>query len=242
MKKTIGILAHVDAGKTTFSEQLLYYTGSIRTLGRVDHKTSHMDTNEIEQTKGITIFADQCSFTYKEDTYYLIDTPGHVDFSTETERIIKVLDYAILLISGTSGVQAHTNTLFKLLKSYKIPTFIFINKSDVQSFSLEGILKDIKNKLTKDILYINSYKDIIELNVELVEFAAERDEEFLEIYLNDNYSVDNLKKVLKDLIKRQSCFPVMKGSALKGKGIENFWKFFQCFQKLIIKNQRKILL
>jgi len=128
MKKTIGIFAHVDAGKTTFTEQLLYNTGSIRNLGRVDHKTSSMDTNEIEQNRGITIFADQGIFQYSNDTYYIIDTPGHMDFSAETERSMSALDYAILIISGSSGVQAHTTTLFKLLNSYNIPVFIFINK------------------------------------------------------------------------------------------------------------------
>ncbi len=141
MKKTIGILAHVDAGKTTLSEQILYHTGSIRNIGRVDNKTSYLDTDEIEQNRGITIFSGQGIFEYRGDTYYLIDTPGHVDFSSETERAISVLDYAILVISGSSGVQAHTTTLFHLLQTYHIPTFFFINKSDVVGFSLDDILE-----------------------------------------------------------------------------------------------------
>src|SRR5690606_33085209 len=120
MKKTIGILAHVDAGKTTFSEQILYNTGSIRNLGRVDHQTSALDINEIEKRRGITIFSEQGTFTYNNDLYYLIDTPGHMDFSAEMERALSVLDYAILLISGGESVQAHTTTLFKLLRTYKI--------------------------------------------------------------------------------------------------------------------------
>ncbi|HOJ10650.1 MAG TPA: TetM/TetW/TetO/TetS family tetracycline resistance ribosomal protection protein [Clostridiales bacterium] len=252
MKKTIGIFAHVDAGKTTFSEQLLYYTGSIRNIGRVDYKTSCMDTNEIEQKRGITIFADQGIFTFEGDTYYLIDTPGHVDFSSETERAICALDYAIMLISGSSGVQAHTTTLFRLLKSYRIPTFFFINKTDIDGFNMKSIIEDIKNKLTDDILYFNSIKDILktgykeaeatpeaapnatpeaapdaERTAELVaEFAAERDEEFMEAYLQGDYTVDSLQEAIIGLIRKQECFPVMSGSALKGSGIATFLETF----------------
>jgi len=226
MKKTLGILAHVDAGKTTFSEQLLYHTGSIRSLGRVDHKTSYMDTDEIERKRGITIFADQGIFNYGEDTYYIIDTPGHVDFSAETERAICALDYAILLINGSSGVQAHTTTLFRLLRSYKIPTFLFINKTDINDFNLETTLDDIKNKLTSDILYIESTKDILNINQVVAEFGAERDENFLEAYLKEDYTVDYMQKTIIDLIKEQQCFPVMSGSALKGEGIDTFLEVF----------------
>lgn len=226
MKKTLGILAHVDAGKTTFSEQLLYHTGSIRNLGRVDHKTSCMDTDEIEQKRGITIFADQGIFGFKEDTYYLIDTPGHVDFSAETERAIRVLDYAIILISGSTGVQAHITTLFRLLESYRIPTFIFINKIDIAGFNLEAILEDVKSKLTNDILYLNSIDDILNMHDTVVEFVAERDESFMEAYFEENHTVDLLQKSLVDLIGERLCFPVMSGSALKGVGIESFLEVF----------------
>jgi len=223
--KTIGILAHVDAGKTTFSEQLLYYTGSIRNLGRVDHKTSFMDTDEIELKRGITIFADQGFFTFGEDTYYLIDTPGHMDFSAETERAICALDYAIVLVSGSSGVQAHTTTLFRLLKSYGIPTFFFINKTDIEGFHLEAILEDMKNKLTADILNLNSMEDISKTD-QVAEFVAERDETFMEAYLEEDYTVNSLKKAIISLIKEQKCFPTMSGSALKGLGIDSFLEVF----------------
>lgn len=224
MKKTIGILAHVDAGKTTFSEQLLYYTGEIRTPGRVDYKTSYMDTDEIEQKRGITIFADQCYFTYMDDTYYLIDTPGHVDFSAETERAIGALDYAIVLISGSAGVQAHTKTLFRLLKNYKIPTFFFINKLDSEGFNLESTLEDIKNKLTQDVLYINSRNDLF-LD-KTAEFEADRDEALMELYLAGDLSNDEIKRSIINLIKSQQCFLTMSGSALKGVGIESFFEVF----------------
>jgi len=226
MKKTLGILAHVDAGKTTFSEQLLYCTGSIRNLGRVDHKTSYMDTDEIERKRGITVFADQGIFNYAEDIYYLIDTPGHVDFSAETERAICALDYAIVLINGGSGVQAHTTTLFRLLRSYRVPTFLFINKTDINDFNLEKTLDDIKNKLTDDILYIESIEDILNMNKVVAEFAAERDEDFMEAYLEEDHTVDYVQKTIINLIRHQQCFPVMKGSALKGEGIDTFLQVF----------------
>ena len=229
MKKTIGIFAHVDAGKTTFTEQLLYYTGSIRNLGRVDHKTSSMDTNEIEQNRGITIFADQGIFKYNNDSYYIIDTPGHMDFSAETERTMSALDYAILIISGSSGVQAHTTTLFKLLNSYNIPTFIFINKTDINSFNLQVIIDDIKNKLTGDILYLNSVDDII--NQYTAEFIADRDEIFLESYIQEDYSSKDLERVVINTIKKRLCFPLMIGSALKGVGINNFLEVFSKLSK-----------
>ena len=128
MKKTIGILAHVDAGKTTFSEQILYHTNSIRSRGRVDHKNSFLDSHSIEKERGITIFSDQAIFEIGESTYYLLDTPGHLDFSAEMERTLSVLDYAILLISGVEGIQGHTETIWSLLKKYNVPTFFFVNK------------------------------------------------------------------------------------------------------------------
>lgn len=229
MKKTIGIFAHVDAGKTTFTEQLLFNTGSIRNLGRVDHKTSSMDNNEIEQNRGITIFVDQGIFQFNNDTYYIIDTPGHMDFSAETERSMSSLDYAILIISGSSGVQAHTTTLFKLLDSYNIPTFIFINKTDIDSFNLQVIMDDIKNKLTGDILYLTSANDIT--NQCTAEFAAERDEAFLEFYLQDDYSPRDLLEIVIKIIKKRLCFPLMIGSALKGIGINDFLEMFSKLTK-----------
>lgn len=234
MKKTIGIFAHVDAGKTTFTEQLLYNTGSIRNLGRVDHKTSSMDTNEIEQNRGITIFSDQGIFQFNNDTYYIIDTPGHMDFSAETERSMSALDYAILIISGSSGVQAHTTTLFNLLNSYNIPVFIFINKIDIDSFNLEEVIEDIKNKLTSDILYLSSVDNIISQST--AEFVAERNDSFLESYLQEDYSDEELLDDLVKLIKERQCFPLMMGSALKGIGIDNFLEVFSKLAKTEYEN------
>ncbi|MGN0242601.1 MAG: GTP-binding protein [Lachnospiraceae bacterium] len=193
MKKTIGILAHVDAGKTTFSEQILYKTGTTRTLGRVDTGTSSLDSDEMEQRRGITIFSGISGFTYRGDDYYLLDTPGHMDFACETERVLQVLDYAVLLISATAGVQAHTVSLFRLLKEYRIPTIYFINKMDVGREHLEGVMTDIEQKLSGDILLIQNQKDIEEFR-----------EEWLELY------------------REQECYPVFYGSALKDEGIEFF--------------------
>ena len=126
----IGFLAHVDAGKTTLSEAVMYTAGVIRKLGRVDHKTAFLDNDSIEQDRGITVFSKEARFKWAEKRFTLLDTPGHVDFGTEAERTLAVLDYGILIISGSEGVQSHTVTLWKLLESYKIPAFIFVNKMD----------------------------------------------------------------------------------------------------------------
>ena len=131
MKRIVtGILAHVDAGKTTLSEALLYATGQVRRLGRVDHGDAFLDTNAMERQRGITIFTEPAIIKADGLTLTLLDTPGHVDFSAETERTLRVLDYAILVISGTDGIQGHTETLWRLLARYQVPTFVFINKMD----------------------------------------------------------------------------------------------------------------
>ena len=130
-KLTIGILAHVDAGKTTLSEALLYISGRIRTLGRVDHKNTYLDTDAVERERGITIFSKQARFSGENCDFILLDTPGHVDFSAEAERVLSLLDYAILVVSAPDGVQNHTRTLWHLLELYGVPTFIFVNKTDL---------------------------------------------------------------------------------------------------------------
>ena len=143
MKKiVIGILAHVDSGKTTLSESLLYSTGEIRRQGRVDHKDAFLDNNEIERERGITIFSKQAVFKNKDCEITLVDTPGHVDFSAETERVLRVLDYAVLVVSGTDGVQNHTKTLWNLLKDYNVPAFIFVNKMDISQYSEKVLMEN----------------------------------------------------------------------------------------------------
>ena len=146
MKKlVIGILAHVDAGKTTLSEGMLYVSGAIRRLGRVDHKDAFLDTFELERERGITI-SKQAEFTWKDLCGTLLDTPGHTDFSAEMERTLQVLDYAVLVISGTDGIQGHTETLLKLLQTYKIPVFLFVNKMDLPGCDKSHLLEELNRR------------------------------------------------------------------------------------------------
>lgn len=234
MKKTIGILAHVDAGKTTFSEQVLYHTNAIRNRGRVDHKTSFLDTNNIEKERGITIFSDQAIFEINDSTYYLLDTPGHVDFSSEMERTLSILDYAILIISAVEGIQGHTETIWNLLRRYNVPTFFFINKIDRTGADLEKIIEEIKGDLTEDICYINKFRDIDE---EIIEFISERDDILLEKYLNGDYEEEEWILALKTLINENKIFPCLSGSALQDEGIENF---LNIFNELTITNYDEV--
>lgn len=235
MKKTIGILAHVDAGKTTFAEQILYHTKSIRSRGRVDHKNTFLDSHEIEKDRGITIFTDQAVFTYDQSTYYLIDTPGHADFSSEMERALQIMDYAVIIISAVEGVQGHTETVWRLLRNLNIPTFFFINKIDRIGASIENVIDEIKVKLTADILFTadsisNAAKNtgcvpvekLKNTNPELMEFLAERDELLLELYLQGKVEKVDWLRELKVLIKQGHVFPCMAGSALQDIGITGF--------------------
>ena len=143
----LGILAHVDSGKTTLSEAMLYRSGAIRKLGRVDHKDAFLDTDTLEKARGITIFSKQALLMAGNTGITLLDTPGHVDFSTETERTLQVLDYAVLVVSGTDGVQSHTETLWRLLRRYHVPTFVFVNKMDLPGKSREELLAQLNHRL-----------------------------------------------------------------------------------------------
>lgn len=225
MKKTIGILAHVDAGKTTFCEQLLYHTNAIRKKGRVDLKDSFLDNHNIEKQRGITIFSEQGIFNYKDSTYYLIDTPGHIDFSPDMERAISVMDYGVVIISGVEKIQSHTKTVFRLLKKYNVPTFIFVNKSDREGFDLDKTTEDIKSNLTADVISINDNLNIDsenKLKQELIEFIAERDDNLFEKYLDDIYDENLWIEVMKSLIKDGKLYPLMYGSSLYDVGIKEF--------------------
>lgn len=219
MKKTIGVLAHVDAGKTTFSEQVLYHTKSIKTRGRVDHKNSFLDSHDIEKKRGITVFSDQAVFDINDSTYYLIDTPGHIDFSCEMERAIRIMDYAIVIVSAVEGVQGHTETVWNLLRKYKVPTFFFINKLDRTGADLKRVLQEINNNLSKDVCFIT---DLEEMNEEVIEFIAEKDELLLEKYLNDEYENNLWVNKLRDLIRENKIYPCFSGSALQDEGIREF--------------------
>lgn len=186
MNKTIGILAHVDAGKTTFSEQVLYHTKSIRSRGRVDHKDSFLDNNDIEKKRGITVFSEQAIFNYKDSTYYLVDTPGHADFSAEMERAMKIMDYAIVIISAVEGIQGQTEIIWELLRKHDIPTFFFINKTDRVGADANRVFEEIKENLTKEVFFVHSTN----FNNEVIEFIAEKDEKLLEEYFDNGYQKD----------------------------------------------------
>ena len=222
MKKTIGILAHVDAGKTTFSEQVLYHTKSIRNRGRVDHKNSFLDSHNIEKERGITVFSDQAIFEFNDNSYYLVDTPGHIDFSTEMERAIGIMDYAIVIISAVEGVQGHTETVWQLLRKYKVPTFIFINKLDRVNADKDKVINEIKRVLSKDLFYIDGDIKREELSKELIEFISEYDEQLLERYFEGDYDKESWVNTFKNLIKESKVFPCFGGSALQDEGIREF--------------------
>ncbi len=216
MKKlVIGILAHVDAGKTTLAEGILYLTGSIRKLGRVDHKDAFLDTYEMERARGITIFSKQVVFSYKDLEATLLDTPGHVDFSAEMERTLQVLNYAILVISGSDGVQGHTLTLWRLLARYRIPTFLFINKMDLEGTDRKVLMEELKRLLDDGCEDFST-----DINpVEFMENIAMCDEALLDQYTGTG-SIKT--EHIADLIDKRRLFPCYFGSALKLAGVEAF--------------------
>ena len=222
MKKlTIGILAHVDAGKTTLSEGLLYAAGALRTLGRVDHGDAFLDTEALERERGITIFAKQAVLDCGGTHITLLDTPGHVDFSAEAERTLQVLDYAILVISGTDGVQGHTRTLWRLLERYGVPTFLFINKMDLAGADRAALLTDLQK----------SFGACVDLGAEpneRDEHAALTDEAALEELLERGALSDD---TLAALISARKIFPCCFGSALKNEGVAEFLQLLTRFTR-----------
>ena len=207
----IGLLAHVDAGKTTLSEALLYVSGTRRTLGRVDHRDAFLDTHALERSRGITIFSKQARLTGKQRDIVLVDTPGHVDFSAEAERTMPILDCAILVISGTDGVQAHTVTLWKLLERYHVPTFLFLNKMDLPASEKQELLASLQAQLSPGCVDFTADFE------EIAENCAMCDEALLETYLE---SGDVTPGNIRGLIARRKVFPCCFGSALKIQGIE----------------------
>lgn len=215
MKKiVIGILAHVDAGKTTLSEALLYRSGNISKLGRVDKRDSFLDTFELERSRGITIFSKQAVLDYKDSQFTLLDTPGHIDFCAETERTLQVLDYAILVISATDGVQSHTQTLWKLLSKYNIPCFIFINKMDLDGSDKKTVLSNLQTKLSDGCIDFGE-----ESSEEFYESIALCDDKLLAEY-SENGRIHN-SDITKS-IKERRIFPCLFGSALKLDGADDF--------------------
>lgn len=214
-KMVIGILAHVDSGKTTLSESMLYVSGKVRKLGRVDHGDAFLDTYELEKSRGITIFSKQAVFELGDKSITLLDTPGHVDFSAEMERTLQVLDYAILVINGADGVQGHTRTLWSLLQKYQIPTFLFVNKMDQVGTDAEKLLLELKEKLDEVCIFFgeNQKED------EFYDALAMCNEEAMEEYLEKGLIADD---TIIQMIRRREVFPCYFGSALKLEGIEAF--------------------
>ena len=223
MKRIVtGILAHVDSGKTTLSEGLLYSAGEIRKRGRVDHGDTFLDTNQIERERGITIFAKQAVLKVPGGEITLLDTPGHVDFSAETERTLSVLDYAVLVISGTEGVQSHTETLWYILKNNNIPVFIFVNKMDISSYSANALVHNLRAKLDDNCVnFSGSLTDEA-----FYESIALSDEVAMQSFLETG-RVD--QSYICELIKRRKIFPCFFGAALKQEGVDEFLKVFDRF-------------
>lgn len=226
----IGIVAHVDAGKTTLSESMLYHAGAIRKLGRVDHKDAFLDTDQMERERGITIFSKQAVFRWKDRTITLLDTPGHVDFSAEMERVLQVLDCAVLVVSGADGVQGHTQTLWKLLKRYHIPTFLFVNKMDQEGTDGEKLLKELRKRFGENVVpfvdimtesdcpggkvYLHTKESAVE---EVLEELAVCEDDMMEEYLEEGrISLDKVQKAVAD----RQVFPCYFGSALHSQGVE----------------------
>lgn len=219
----MGILAHVDAGKTTLSESMLYLSGTVRKLGRVDHKDAFLDTYALERDRGITIFSKQAVFSLGNKKVNLLDTPGHVDFSAEMERTLQVLDYAVLVISGADGIQGHTETLWKLLKLYDIPTFIFINKMDQQGTDQAALLSELKERFDEGCIAFGK-----EESIETLEELAMTDEKVLD-YFMEHESIR--KEDICRLIKERRVFPCYFGSALKLEGVQELLYGFERYME-----------
>ena len=222
----IGILAHVDAGKTTLSEALLYATGSVRKLGRVDHGDAFLDTNTMERQRGITIFTEPAIITTPDLTLTLLDTPGHVDFSAEMERTLAVLDYAILVISGADGIQGHTETLWRLLKRYNVPTFIFINKMDAPAADKTKLLQQLKKRFSDRCVDFTGSHNGTEALADVMEDIAMQSETAMESYLEEGTIPD---ETIRELIAERALFPCFFGSALKMEGIDEFIAGFEWY-------------
>ena len=224
---TAGILAHVDAGKTTLSEGLVFIGGEIRKMGRVDNGDSFLDTDDLEKKRGITIFSKQAVIKTEDTTLTLLDTPGHMDFFAETERTVSVYDYAILVVSGTDGIQSHTKTLWNLLSDKKIPVFVFINKSDLAGFSCENTINELNEEFKGNFIDFSNSDES-----DLFENIALCDENVMSSFLNyGKIEYDDIR----NLIVERKLFPCFMGAALKMDGVK---EFFEAFLNLTKDNGR----
>lgn len=219
MNITLGLLAHVDAGKTTFAERLLFRTGSIRKAGRVDHRDTFLDSHQIERARGITVFSKEAFFKIGEKNFFLLDTPGHRDFVSETERSVRVMDCAVLIISCAEGIQSHTEALWKLLEKHSVPTIIFLNKNDREGADPLGVLDAVKKKFSGDAVLMDGCS-AIEEDQELAEELAQRDEVLLEKYFSGGCDRQELLNRTGRMIEERRLFPCFTGSALQDRGLE----------------------
>jgi len=231
MRKTIGILAHVDAGKTTFSERVLFHTQAIRKVGRVDHQDAFLDSHQLERQRGITIFSGLASFQLEGDTYYWLDTPGHVDFSTEMERAVSVMDYAVLIVSCAEGVQSHTETVWQLLKDYQVPVMVFLNKLDRAGADPERVIQQMRTRLSGDMLDLRHYQTNGRFSDEEAEVIAERDEELLERMFSTGCEDAAWLEALRRQVADRLVYPVMAGAALEGRGVAEFLRVLSALTK-----------
>ena len=223
MKITIGVLAHVDAGKTTFSERVLSLSGSIRTMGRVDHGDAFLDAHPIERERGITIFSDQALIERDGDEIFWVDTPGHADFSPEMERAVSVMDAAVVVVSCAEGVQSHTETVFRLLRENRVPTLIFLNKIDREGADAEQALAQMKRLLSPDVIDARGFAGG-RMSETLIEEVAARDESLMDRLFEKGYDEALWLAALSRQVMACVAFPVMAGSALRGDGVEEFMR------------------
>lgn len=215
MHFSVGMLAHVDAGKTTFCEQLLYRSKAIRALGRVDHADAFMDDHPLERQRGITIFSAQAAINIDGNTLQLVDTPGHADFSGEMERAVSVLDAAVLLISCAEGIQAHTRTVWKILQRYNVPVCIFLNKTDRAGSDPDGLIAQLREEFSADIVDMRLWPS----EDAFAEETAGRDEKLLDRYLSGEFDREIWLRSLSGLFRKREIFPLLAGSALQGQGV-----------------------
>lgn len=218
MNKTIGILAHVDGGKTTLSEQLLYRSGQVRTLGRVDDASSRLDRDEMERKRGITIFSHSAWFSWQGDRYYLLDTPGHTDFFGQTERCLWALDLAVLMVSIPQGIRGHTLTLWRLLRRQNIPTILFLNKADQPGADPQKLLGQLRERLSPALVEMDGFRGAFSPAQQ--EALAELDETLCDAFLSGEGEEAFWEKRAGMLFGRGEWFPVLTGSALLGQGVE----------------------
>lgn len=230
MNITLGLLAHVDAGKTTFAERLLFRTGSIRKAGRVDHRDTFLDSHQIERARGITVFSKEAFFRLGDKDFFLLDTPGHRDFAAEAERSVRVMDCAVLIVSCAEGIQSHTETLWKLLEKHSVPTLIFLNKTDRDGADPERVFESIKKKLSGDAVIMDGCLNIFE-SQELLEELAQRDEELLERYFSGELTQRELFPAIGGMIESRRLFPCFTGSALQDLGLEGILFALEHFVK-----------